>query len=247
MMSKQTFLGASITLLMGATASAQDANVSDLTQRMRELYPNTSFRDVRRTPLKGIFEVAMGENIAYTDASGRFFMFGHLFDMQTQADLTASRQDEARTVTFPTALLGNAIKTVKGDGSRVVAVFSDPDCGYCQQLEASLAQMDNLTVYTFLFPLETLHPQAMVKAISIWCANNRAAAWSQAMLQGKTSAPTTTGHVRLESCLNPINENLVLGGSLGVKATPTLIAADGRVLVGAASAEKLEQWLGGRQ
>jgi thiol:disulfide interchange protein DsbC len=246
MMSKQTFLGASITLLMGATASAQDANVSDLTQRMRELYPNTSFRDVRRTPLKGIFEVAMGENIAYTDASGRFFMFGHLFDMQTQADLTASRQDEARTVTFPTALLGNAIKTVKGDGSRVVAVFSDPDCGYCKKLEASLAQMDNLTVYTFLFPLETLHPQAMVKAISIWCASNRAAAWSQAMLQGKTSGPFTS-NVRLEACPNPINENLVLGGSLGVKATPTLIAADGRVLVGAASAEKLEQWLGGRQ
>ncbi len=91
-MSKQTMMGASLTLLMGATASAQDANVSDLTQRMRELYPNTSFRDVRSTPLKGIFEVAMGENIAYTDASGRFFMFGHLFDMQAQADLTASRQ-----------------------------------------------------------------------------------------------------------------------------------------------------------
>ena len=67
------------------------------------------------------------------------------------------------------------------------------------------------------------------------------------MLQGSPSAITQTDLAKLQACPNPINENLVLGGSLGVKATPTLIAADGRVLVGAASAEKLEQWLGGRK
>ena len=245
-MSKQTFMSASITLLMGATASAQDANVVDLTQRIHELYPNTSFREVRSTPLKGIFEVAMGENIAYTDASGRFFMFGHLFDMQAQADLTASRQSEAPSVAFPSALLANAIKTIKGDGRRVLAVFSDPDCGYCKQLEASLAQLDNVTVYTFLYPLESLHPQAKVKSISIWCAPDRQKAWNQAMLQSEHSASARTDQVRLQACPNPINDNLVLGGSLGVKGTPTLIAGDGRVLVGAVSLTKLEQWLEGR-
>ena len=239
-------LGMAMAILMGnacvmGSACAQDAasndqGVKELESRIRTLYPNTSFREVRSTPLPGLYEVAMGSNIAYTDTSGRYFVFGHLFDMQTQVDLTASRLVQAKKVEFPSAFLANAIKTVKGDGSRVVAVFSDPDCPYCKQLEATFAALNNVTIYTFLFPLESLHPQAKTKAVSIWCAPDRVGSWNTAMLQGKAPA--------LRSCANPINDNLVLGGRLGVTGTPTLIATDGRVMPGAASLAQIEQWLG---
>jgi len=231
-------LGFALALLVGS-ACAQDLKAQDLETKIRSLYPNTSIRAVRSTPLPGLFEVAMGSNIAYTDSSGRYFVFGHLFDMQTQVDLTASRLVEVKKVEFPSAFLANAIKTVKGDGSRVMAVFSDPDCPYCQQLEATLAALNNVTIYTFLYPLESLHPQAKTKAVSIWCAPERSATWSAAMLQGKTTP--------LHACSNPINDNLVLGGHLGVTATPTLIASDGRVLAGAAPLSQIEQWLGAAQ
>lgn len=236
--SDKSGLGVALALLVGG-ACAQDTRVQDLEAKIRSLYPNTSIRAVRSTPLAGLFEVAMGSNIAYTDSSGRYFVFGHLFDMQTQVDLTASRLVEVKMVEFPGAFLGNAIKTVKGDGSRVMAVFSDPDCPYCQQLEATLAALNNVTVYTFLYPLESLHPQAKTKAVSIWCSPDRAQAWSTAMLQGKATP--------LHACSNPINDNLVLGGRLGVVGTPTLIAPDGRVLAGAASLSQIEQWLGATQ
>ena len=174
-------------------------------------------------------------SVAYTDDSGRYFIFGHLFDMKEQVDLTAQRRVDSRKVEFPSQFLANAIKTVKGDGSRVVAVFSDPDCPYCKKLEGELARLDNVTIDTFLYPLEQIHPEAKTKSIAVWCAADRQQAWSQMVLTG--SAP------KLVACNNPVNDNLVLGSRLGVTGTPTLIALDGRLLPGAVPAEKLDQWL----
>jgi thiol:disulfide interchange protein DsbC len=173
--------------------------------------------------------------VAFTDESGRYFIFGHLFDMKERVDLTAQRKVEIKKTEFPSQFLNNAIKSVKGDGSRVVAIFSDPDCPYCQKLEGELARLDNVTIYTFLYPIAQLHPEAKTKAIAIWCSPNQQQAWTQTVLTG--SAP------KLVACNNPVNDNLVLGSRLGVVGTPTLIALDGRVLPGAAPAEKLDQWL----
>ena len=233
-MTNRTMMGLALSMLL-TSASAQDLAAEKVATTIRALYPNTAFKEVRSTPVKGIYEVVMGGNVAYTDEAGKFFIFGHLFDMTAQVDLTANRLIEAKKVEFPRELLGNAIKTVKGDGSRVMAIFSDPDCPYCKQLEATLTRLNNVTLYTFLYPLESLHPNAKTKSISIWCAPDRARAWADAVLGGK--AP------QMAACSNPINDNLVLGGRLGVVGTPTLIAADGRTLPGAASAEQIEKWL----
>lgn len=102
-------------------------------------------------------------------------------------------------------------------------------------MEGELARLDNVTIYTFLYPLESLHPEAKTKAVSVWCAQDKAKAWSELMLAGKKP--------KLVACNNPVNDNLVLGSRLGVVGTPTLVAADGRVLPGAAPAEKIDQWL----
>lgn len=214
---------------------AQDA--TQIAEKLKSMYPKTSFKEVKQSQIAGLYEVVMGENIAYTDASGRYFLFGHLFDMTEQVDITAARKVETKKVEFPSRYLNQAIKTVKGKGSRSVAIFTDPDCPYCKRLEKELVQLDDVTIYTFMYPLESLHPEAKTRAISVWCAPDRGKAWAALMMEGVT--PT------LRACNNPINDNLVLGSKLGVVGTPTLIAQDGRVLPGAASAEKINQWLGG--
>jgi thiol:disulfide interchange protein DsbC len=216
-------------------AFAQDVAPAVMVEKIKSLYPKTRFRDIRPSQIPGIYEVVMGDNIAYTDESGRYFIFGHLYDMKEQVDITAQRKLDQRKTEFPAQLLGNAIKTVRGDGSRVIAVFSDPDCTYCKKLESELARLDNLTIYTFLYPLEQLHLEAKTKAVAVWCAPDRTKAWNDLMLRGQ--AP------KLVACSNPVNDNLVLGSRLGVVGTPTLIAADGRVLPGSAPAEVIDRWL----
>lgn len=233
-MIKRWLAGVCVTFL-AVQAVAQDPKAAHVAERFKSMYPNTSFTAVRPAPIPGMYEVVMGENIAYADESGRYFVFGHLFDMQTQQDLTAQRKRADKKTEFPAAHLDQAIKTVKGDGSRVLAVFSDPDCPYCRVLERELAKLDNVTIYTFLYPLAGLHPEAKTKAISVWCAPDRAKAWAALMADGVKPA--------LKACPNPVADNLALGSRLGVTGTPTLIASDGRLMPGAAPAERIDQWL----
>lgn len=222
-------------ILFAGASHAADTPASALAKRLRELYPNTEFSAVTDSPVPGIFEVVMGRNIAYTDERGRYFLFGHLFDMPAQRDLTAERKDELARIDFSQLPLKDAIKTVHGKGSRVVAVFSDPDCPYCRQLEPELAKVDDVTIYTFLMPLITLHPDARNKAISIWCGADRVKAWAAFMLRNQTPASA--------NCDHPVDRNVALGERYQITGTPTLIAADGRVMPGAASAAQIEDWL----
>ncbi len=222
---------AGIAALLSACAQPQ----TPLIDQLRAKYPSTTFKEVRPAAVAGLYEVMLGSNIAYTDKAGRYFIFGHLFDMKEQKDITAERQREAQKIPFPSQFLDNAIKIVKGDGSRTLAVFSDPDCPYCKKLESELARLDNVTIYLFIYPLETLHPEAKTTAIRIWCAPDKAKAWSEYVLADKKPA--------LTSCENPINDNVTLGASLGIAGTPTLIAADGRTWPGFGSAQQIEQWL----
>lgn len=213
------------------------ADADSVAARIKQMYPSTTFNEVRATVLPGLFEITMGRNVAYTDAEGRYFLFGHLFDMKTQQDLTASHVEALTKVDFGALPLDHAIKTVRGNGSRVFAVFSDPDCPYCKRLESELTKLSDVTIYTFLFPLESLHANSKAKAVSTWCAADRAGAWDDMMLRGKEPAPA--------QCDNPIEQNIKLGGALGVNGTPTLVSADGRILPGAAGADKIAVWLSG--
>lgn len=212
--------------------------VQELTDRLRKQYPNTSFTSVEKAPIEGLYEITMGKNIAYTDSTGRYFLFGNVYDMPAQVDVTASKRERLNRVSFPKDSLINAIKVVKGKGERQLVVFSDPDCPYCKQLEMELAKLDNVTIYTFLYPLEQLHPEAKARAISIWCNRSRANAWTDWMLLGKEPKPAT--------CLNPIADNQNLGNRFGINGTPTMISEDGRQLSGAMRADQIDRWLGAR-
>lgn len=227
-----------IAIIASLTVSVALAGTTgDVEKRLKEQYPATKITAVRESPVRGIHEVIMGRNVAYTDESGRYMIFGHLYDMKEQKDLTAGLLDALNRVDVSLLPQADAIRTVRGKGERKLFVFSDPDCPYCKRLEAELAKMDNVTIYTLLYPLEGLHPDARRKAEAIWCAKDRAKAWEEFMANGKL--PDASG------CETPIDRNLRLGNTLGVNGTPTIVFADGAVAPGMLPAIEIERRLSG--
>ncbi|WP_304993792.1 DsbC family protein [Burkholderia plantarii] len=242
-----------------------DPGVAALKASLHARYPATQFREVAATPSTGIYEVVMGGKVAYTDVTGRYFLFGHLFDMVTQQDLTVPLEQALQKVRFPADRLQDAFVEVHGDGHRKVAIFDDPDCPYCLSLEAELAGLKDVTIYRFLYPLESIHPRARAHAISIWCADDRLGAWHAWLpvalsrwmrdhgsdmtgVAGQRKATPAPARVepKLASCENPIDRNEALAASLGINGTPSLVSLDGRVMPGAASADAIDKWLGAK-
>jgi thiol:disulfide interchange protein DsbC len=216
-------------------AAPAPADTSPLIERLQALYPATRFGAIHPTAWPGVFEVAMGANLAYVDATGRYFLFGHLYDMRQQRDLTAERKDAMARIDFGSLPLADALTEVRGNGTRMLAIFSDPDCPYCRRLETELRGLNDVTIHTFLMPLASLHPAARGKAVSVWCAADRLATWRALMLRDVLPPQA--------DCLHPVDRNVTLGEQLGINGTPTLIASDGRVLAGAASRDQIEAWL----
>ncbi|WP_181146939.1 DsbC family protein [Burkholderia multivorans] len=145
-------------------------------------------------------------------------------------------QEQSKGQILASLARDHAIKTVRGNGKRVLYVFSDPDCSYCKKLEHTLRQVENVTIYTFLYPLEGLHPQATEHARGIWCSNDRSAAWQSWMLGNVQPAAN-------DQCSAPIAQNRALGLALGLRGTPTLFNAGGRMAAGAVSAQSIEALL----
>jgi thiol:disulfide interchange protein DsbC len=203
--------------------------------RLKTLYPSSKFDAIAVAPLAGMYEVVINKKVAYVDASGKYFLFGHLYDMATQQDLTSRRIDELSAIDFASLPLSDAIKTVRGNGERKLAVFSDPDCPHCKALEKSLISLNNVTIYTFIFPIAALHPTAKAKAISVWCAKDKSAAWDNLMLRNAQVSPT--------QCDHPIDRNIAMAQRMGINGTPTLFSGDGRMQAGAMPIERLESWL----
>ena len=226
-------LGAAISLPSVAQTGA--ATPTSMTERLQALYPATRFGAVNSTPWPGVFEVVIGANLAYVDESGQYFLFGHFYDMKTQRDLTAERKESLARIEFSSLPLADAVKEVRGNGARTLAIFSDPDCPYCRRLEAEMKSLTDLTIYTFLMPIASLHPEARSKAIAVWCSKDRVAAWHAMMWRDEK--------ISAKECPHPVDRNVALGDRLGVSGTPTLVAADGRVLPGAASIAQIEAWL----
>ncbi len=213
----------------------------DIKSNIQKNYPATTVTQVNKTPLTGIYEVVMGRNVAYTDKDGRYFIFGNLFDMKTQTDLTTTPTSSNKVeVGFPNAdRLKDAIKTVKGNGKRKLVVFSDPDCPYCQQLERNLQSIDNVTIYTFLYPLESIHPTAKTTAVSIWCSKNPGKAFQDYMIENiKPSS---------KNCAHPIDRNIEFASSMNIQGTPSLIFEDGSMVPGAVGVSKLERLINSSQ
>ncbi|MCQ9617600.1 DsbC family protein [Paenalcaligenes niemegkensis] len=186
-------------------------------QKLESEFKGMQVDEITATPFANLLEVRIGNEILYVNQEVDFVLQGALVDVQTRTDLTAQRLEELNRVDFSSLPLEQAIRYVKGDGSRKIAVFEDPNCIYCKRLHESLAEVDNITVYSLLFPI--LSPDSLVKAESIWCADDNSAAWQAWMLKG--IEPTAA------KCANPIKQTLALGMSLGIEGTPAIIFSDG--------------------
>ena len=186
---------------------------------------------VTRTPW-GLYEVIFGTEIWYVDQDVNYVMSGRVVDARTRVDLTEQKRGELMRVDFKSLPLEQAIKQVRGNGRRVLVTFEDPNCGYCRQLARTLADVKDVTIYTFLLPI--LSQDSFEKSTAIWCSKDRAAAWNGYMLDGKV--PTASG-----DCKTPLQANLAMGQKLGVNGTPTMVFANGWRVPGAVPLEGLEQ------
>jgi thiol:disulfide interchange protein DsbC len=234
---KRIILAASLALAAN-TAAAGDVE-DRLTRILTERLQGLQVESIRKLPQADLYEVIYnGRRIFYTDANGELGLFGNLLDLKTRTNLTEQRQHELNVVDFSKLPLDKAIKKVKGDGSRKIAVFTDPDCPFCKRLENELKKVDNVTVYIFLFPLEQLHPDAPRKARAVWCAPEPVAAWDALMMEGKEPPAAA------ESCKDPIADIARLAEEYNIQGTPGLIFQNGRLVPGAIGAKEIEGLLG---
>ena len=214
--------------VLSAGAHADEAEVR---KNMQARYPGIPVESVARTPLPGIYEVYAGGIILYTDEKVNYLIAeGRLVEVNTRTDLTAERLRKLRAIPFNTLPLNQSFTIVRGNGKRKVAYFADPNCGYCKRLEQDLLTVNDITVHVFLYPI--LSPDSVEKSRAVWCARDRAKAWSDWMLKGV--APTAA-----TSCDTPIDKIVQYGKDKGINGTPTLILADGSRVPGAVSAQDL--------
>jgi len=179
---------------------------------------------VQATPVPGIFEVRIvgreGPHIIYSDAQGAYFFTGHLIDALKDQDLTEERLQKLTAVEFNSLPLDLAVKIQRGSGRRSLAVFSDPYCPYCRQLEKVLLQIDDITVYVFMYPV--IRPSAADQSRSVWCSKDRARAWLELAAADRPKVPSAPAN-----CPNPVDRVLELGRALRVTGTPTMFFANG--------------------
>ncbi|MFL6658369.1 MAG: DsbC family protein [Massilia sp.] len=214
-----------------AADNAVEANIRKLVAP--RLSEGAKIESVKETPYGGLYEVRVGNSVFYTDKKGEYLIQGHIFNTRSAEDLTQLRLDDLNKIRFSELPFENAVKLVKGDGKRVMAIFEDPNCGYCKKFrQNALKDVTNVTVYTFMYNI--LSPDSAVRSRNIWCSADRNKAWDEWMVDGK-AAPAAPA-----KCESPNDEVAALGHRLGINATPQLFFADGSRIAGAIDTAALE-------
>jgi len=219
--------------LFVATVNADEADI----KKALEAKLGAKVESVTKSGYLGLFEVYSEGNILYTDDKMTAFIAGgQLIDGKTMKNVTEERMRKLTAIKFSELPLDRAIKQVRGDGKRVLATFEDPNCGYCKRLAKDLLKLDNVTIYTFLYPI--LSEDSIRKSKQIWCSPDRAKAWNDWMVEGR--APSGKDDCDTAA----ITKNQEYGRRLGISGTPTMFFADGERVPGAMPLAKIEQKLG---
>ncbi|MCL1961117.1 MAG: DsbC family protein [Desulfovibrionaceae bacterium] len=222
-----------VALALPALASAQEAVIrKNLTARAPNL---AQIDEISKTPMPGLYEVRMGTDIFYTDAEGNFVLHGELVDTRAHKNLTEERVNKLTAIDFGSLPVKNAFTIVRGNGQRKLAVFEDPNCGYCKRFEKDLLKVDNITIQLFLIPI--LGEDSKTKSRQIWCSDDKAKAWTDWMVRG--IAPKGNAVCNTEA----LTDNLAFARKYRITGTPTLVFADGARVPGAIDAQQVEEQL----
>jgi len=219
-----SMLRIAVALLLLGTLQAR-AGETEIRQVLKAKYPNVRIDGVQPAPMPGLFEVRFatqdGPQIIYTDAMATFFIVdGSLVEAKSGRNLTEERLQKLSAIEFNALPLDLALKVQRGNGKRVLAMFTDPYCPYCRRLEQSLLQLDDITVYVFMYPV--IRPDLADHSKAVWCAPDRVKSWLELAAADTPKVPAGGA-----GCANPIDKVLELGRSLRVRGTPTLFFANG--------------------
>jgi thiol:disulfide interchange protein DsbC len=227
-------LAATVASMLLAAAPAA-ANEAAIRKALGERYPQLKIDEVRRSPVAGIWEVRYdGVDILYSDATGdHIFVSGALVETRTRTDLTEQRIEKLLAVSWDRLPLKDGITIRQGSGARKLAVFVDPNCGYCRRFERDLATVKDVTVHVFLIPI--LGPDSVAKSRDIWCARDPAVAWRRYMLEGVQPSKAAA------SCnVDALDRNLAFSRTHRINGTPAVFFEDGSRRPGARPAEQIE-------
>jgi thiol:disulfide interchange protein DsbC len=231
----KTIKHAALAALLALVAVASFANEATIRKVLAERLPQMGKIDeVTKTTMPGLYEVRVGMDIYYTDAEGTYILHGNLIDTKAARNLTEERTDKLMQIAFSDLPLKDAFTIVRGNGKRKVAVFGDPNCGYCKRFERDLMKVDNVTIYMFMFPI--LGPDYAEMARNHWCAKDKGRAWQDWMVRDQP-AP------KAECDTAPIVRNVEFGRRYRITGTPTMIFADGTRVPGAIASAQVEKFL----
>ena len=218
---------------LGLSAAAQEATIrKNLAERIPQLQ---AIDEVSKSPMAGLYEVRVnGTEIYYTDAEANFLVQGSLIDTKQRRNLTEERVDKLTAINFEALPFKDAFTIVRGNGKRRLAVFQDPNCGYCKRFERDLQKLNHVTIHMFLYPI--LSADSNEKSKNIWCAKDRVKAWQDWMVRDQTPAAANCD-------ASAIARNIDIGRKFKISGTPTLVFVDGSRVPGAISMAEVEKYL----
>ncbi len=228
-----TFFKSTLLTLLCALSLGAFAQEATIRKNLAERYPNLpKIDEISKTPMPGVYEIRLNHSdIMYSDANGDFLLQGNLIDTRAKVDLTEERQDKLSAIAFADLPLKDAFTIVRGNGKRKLAVFEDPNCGYCKRFERDLTKIDNVTVHVFLYPI--LSADSAEKSRAIWCAKDKGKAFLDWMVKDVPPTPATCDAAA-------VARNVAFGKKARITGTPTLFFADGSRVPGAVGADRVE-------
>jgi thiol:disulfide interchange protein DsbC len=227
--------GVSLLALAALSMNTTFAQEATLRKNLSERLPNLpKIDEVSKTPMNGLYELRMGNEVMYSDAEGSFLIQGSLIDVKQKRNLTEERVEKLSAIPFDQLPMKTAFTQVRGNGKRKLAVFADPNCGYCKRFEKDLQKLDNVTIHHFLYPI--LGEDSRTKSRNIWCAKDKAKAWNDWMINGTVP---TTAHCDASS----VDTIVEFGKKNRITGTPMLLFADGTRVPGAVPMAQVEKML----
>ncbi|OAL80807.1 thiol:disulfide interchange protein [Acinetobacter sp. SFB] len=217
--------------LVSFISSLTLANVDTVKINLTKQHPKLKIENIQNTEMKGIYSGSMDGQVVYLGEDAQHILVGSMYRLSDQKNLTQDLVLEQNSIDWKKLPLQDAVKSVRGNGKRQIAIFSDPNCPYCKQLEAEINKLNDVTLYTFIYPIKT---QSIAVSKQVFCERDPALAWSNLISKGIQPSSKNT-------CANPIERNLSLGKSLGLNGTPAIVFSSGFKVMGVRSAQEIQQ------